>query len=1372
MSGFTQSEQVLIGRLLSTPPESRDPEFVEQIIDIAYERLRGPDSILAETALSTAFESRWHYTGDLADWEAAIGGYQRLARFPELQLVARGSVAKLLGQRYLREEPKDHDLLRSTIIMTAELLADTPPDTAAFAGRASNLGSFLSAAVGDHLDQEIFEYANTQFRNLLMTVPMADSYQASLMVHLADMLLVAYRQGWVDDDTEAVDLLDRAAGQITGGPERSAVLRRVGLASLRRAQVRLEPAELRRALSYLSEAVTLDPDPWLRIGLATALSMRAQLDGSEADLRRAGSVLADLVPGLATGSEERLAAIIHWGDLQSQLADRDQDGPALDKAIGLLIEAVGLAEQGDDKQYITASRMNLGVALRIHARLSGRSEDLDSAIDHLVIAQRSAPDDRFAVLVGTRLGSALLDRYAAEGAVTDLRRAVVELEAAAGAQPPGTPLSVELRCGLALARAHTAASGPAPSDGVDESLQQLRDLRAEVEAHGHSEPFVRSALAVVIELKFRTTQDESLMTELLALTEGSLPGGLASANVPATAEEALTTGSAALDRYLSTGRGSQLDEAIDVLRTGTARPAAPELVTQLYDLLGKAMQHQFRLTFLEADLDEAISANRRAAGFDDPDQTRTGVRVVNLANALRLRFEAFDDEAALVEAAELGRRAVLLVPPGHPERARALSSLGHTLALGMDSEAAVDELVDIRRAALAECTPDDQKLPMYAVHLAHALMTRYPLGHADADLNEVTELVEGLLASSESEASSMEVRVHIADLLRLLLRQRFDDTKLRRAVALLRTVTTAVPDGLPTQISAYQLLAGLLQLRFAHRREVTDLGQAIQVRERLLAVMAPDHPARPSATANLGWALVLRARHTNTQTDLDAGLGLIESALSAIPPGHDDRPGTLLRLSNAWRFRYESGWGDGRDLASAIRAVVEAWQLPMTTPGQVRALTAGCALSLHRFQLLGDPVDLDEAVDTGRAAHELLADDAEDGVSAALGLAQALRERFRYHGSAQDIEEAIAVVNQAEATADRDSLRATARTARGLTWQARYERTGQLEDLERSIHELQAALELATSSSPERATIQQNLGIALHVQFQVTTEPRILSDAITVLRAAAASTAPASPARSSALANLGIALRTRFGLDRQTKDLQDAISVHEEAVAAVTSDSDHRVALTNLASTLEARAFIGQSLDADDLRSAVDKLRTASALEPLEHPMRCTTLSALGHTLRLLAPTDGPTLMAEAADRFREASSLLAAPPQDRVQAAHDWADAAHAVGNAEQSIEGFRVAVDLLPRMAWHGLTRRSREIHLARVNGLAPAAAAAATLVRRDHEAVELLEAGRSVLWTQALTFSAAFSSLAEQAPGLEQRLRELSRELSAGDTTGLRT
>jgi hypothetical protein len=74
---------------------------------------------------------------------------------------------------------------------------------------------------------------------------------------------------------------------------------------------------------------------------------------------------------------------------------------------------------------------------------------------------------------------------------------------------------------------------------------------------------------------------------------------------------------------------------------------------------------------------------------------------------------------------------------------------------------------------------------------------------------------------------------------------------------------------------------------------------------------------------------------------------------------------------------------------------------------------------------------------------------------------------------------------------------------------------------------------------------------------------------------------------------------------------------------------------------------------------------------------------------------------------------------------------------------------VQLLPIAAWHGLDRTTRESLLERWAGLAGDAAAAAVLDGRPGLAVELLEQGRSVLWTQALNLRGDLSRLKQEHP-----------------------
>ena len=83
---------------------------------------------------------------------------------------------------------------------------------------------------------------------------------------------------------------------------------------------------------------------------------------------------------------------------------------------------------------------------------------------------------------------------------------------------------------------------------------------------------------------------------------------------------------------------------------------------------------------------------------------------------------------------------------------------------------------------------------------------------------------------------------------------------------------------------------------------------------------------------------------------------------------------------------------------------------------------------------------------------------------------------------------------------------------------------------------------------------------------------------------------------------------------------------------------------------------------------------------------------------------------------------------------------------------------------MAWHGPGRAVRQRQVEEWAGLAPDAAAAAVMVGRPDAAVELLEQGRSLLWTQALMLRSDLSRLAEIAPDLAERLDSIRVALAS--------
>jgi hypothetical protein len=178
--------------------------------------------------------------------------------------------------------------------------------------------------------------------------------------------------------------------------------------------------------------------------------------------------------------------------------------------------------------------------------------------------------------------------------------------------------------------------------------------------------------------------------------------------------------------------------------------------------------------------------------------------------------------------------------------------------------------------------------------------------------------------------------------------------------------------------------------------------------------------------------------------------------------------------------------------------------------------------------------------------------------------------------------------------------------------------------------------------------------------------------------------------------------------------------------------------------------------DAGDLDAAIHAVRRAADLTPPGHPDLAMYLSNLGISLRTRFGGSGDAGdLDAAAGCWRRASEVPAATPGVRLAAARAWGEAAAAAGRTNEAADGHAAAVGLLSMAAWHGLDRATRQEQLAQWAGLAADAAACAILDARPALAVELLEQGRSVLWTQALNLRGDLSLLADKAPGLAERL-----------------
>ena len=489
------------------------------------------------------------------------------------------------------------------------------------------------------------------------------------------------------------------------------------------------------------------------------------------------------------------------------------------------------------------------------------------------------------------------------------------------------------------------------------------------------------------------------------------------------------------------------------------------------------------------------------------------------------------------------------------------------------------------------------------------------------------------------------------------------------------------------------------------------LSRAIFCFRQALADLPSDDPDRRVPLSNLGAALQTRFLRTGQLADLDEAIGVGRKVIAATPADHSDRPAVLSNLGAALHARFGRS-GQSADLDEAIDLQRQAVDTAPSSHHSRYMYLSNLCYSLHtRSYRTGQSADLDDAIDIGRQAVTATPLDRSDRPAVLFTLGAALHTRF--------------------------------------------DRTGQSVDRDEAISLYQRALATTPTHHVNRAMYLSKLGNALR-------DRQDLDEAVNLQRQAVAAVPADQVIHPGYLSALASSLRDRFDRSGQSADLDEAIDLHRQAVAATPIDDNARPGrLSNLGNALRDRFDrSGQSADLDE---AIDLHRQAVVAVPGDHPDRATCLANLAAALRARFELSGePADLDRAIECLREATAVVMASAWQRLEAAVMWGRWAYAAGNPGSGVEGFAVAVELLSQVAWHGLDQQTRQARLAMWPNVATAAAACAVAAGQPYRAVELLEAGRSLLWAQALNLRSDLAQLAEHAPDLAAGLEQARAEL----------
>ena len=573
----------------------------------------------------------------------------------------------------------------------------------------------------------------------------------------------------------------------------------------------------------------------------------------------------------------------------------------------------------------------------------------------------------------------------------------------------------------------------------------------------------------------------------------------------------------------------------------------------------------------------------------------------------------------------------------------------------------------------------------------------------------------------------------------------------------------------PDNWMALSRIVSFLICRYKETGDPADLNEAIDAGRKVLAAAKPGFYEIGMYLSNLGNALLGRFELAGDLADLDEAIESLRRAVALGRPGARDLTtyrnlATYLSSYGLALVRRFEVAGDPADLEEAIEAVRRA--IGCARPGdRNRAFfysTLGGALH-SRFVETGDAADLQEAIDCGRQA--LAAAPPGPSTASALAvLAAAFSARFEAAGDPADLDEAIEADRRALVTLPRDHpARAGHLSNLVRILQLRFELAGDRADLDEAIDAGREAI----AAAPGHVYFFMFLGNhenTLRMRFELAGDRADLDEAIDIGRQTVAIPSR-QPVRAKLLSNQGSNLFRRFEATGDNADLDEAIDLGRQALAALPAgDPSAAGLLSNLGNFLSWR-YRGSG-DSADLDEAVSLGRQATAAIPSEHPDLAMYLLNLADSLYTrYEHSQNATDLDEAITFWQQASKVKAGQPQIRLSAAEKSGFAAAKAGRFAEAFDSYTVAVGLLPVVAWHGLDRATRQEHLAKFGGLGANAAACAILANRPEAAVELLEQSRSVLWTQALNLrSRDLARLADKAPDLATRLDRIRDVLDA--------
>ncbi|KAG9074960.1 hypothetical protein FRC06_010357, partial [Ceratobasidium sp. 370] len=495
--------------------------------------------------------------------------------------------------------------------------------------------------------------------------------------------------------------------------------------------------------------------------------------------------------------------------------------------------------------------------------------------------------------------------------------------------------------------------------------------------------------------------------------------------------------------------------------------------------------------------------------------------------------------------------------------------------------------------------------------------------------------------------------------------------------------------------------------------QLVDLNRAIEYGEQAVQLTPETHSWKPAHLSNLGLSYQSRFEHSGELSDLDKAIDCHSRAVSLVPEGHQDRAIWLNNLGTSYSIR---------------------------------------------FKHLGQLADLNKAIEYHQQALVLTPEKNPDKPTWLNNLGASYASRFGYLGQLEDLDHAVNVLGQAiSLTAEGDSHKPAWLNNLGASYLTRFEHLGDQMDLDMAINFHCQALSLTPDGHQSKPKFLGGLGVCYHRRFELLKQPTDLNKAIDNVSEAISLTPEGHSDKPKYLNNLSSAYRLRFLHLQQLKDLDKAIDCMNQA-NLLTPEGQ----LDNYLGILHRERFehLGELVD---LNKAIEYGRKAVECTPGEHPHQPVGLIELSQAYYRQFQKLGDQNSLRLAITYAKQAALMptSGVAEIKFQAARMWADLC-LWDDRSASLEAYQQAFSLIPEVVWLGSTADGRYKNVPLIDNLAMEAAVTAVISERFDLALEWLEEGRAVVWSQLLQLRDPFDEVSSIDLSLATELKQTARDL----------